>query len=241
MAQVINKTKGFGSIPRDLVYDNELSDRARFLYIFMACKPEGWEFFQDSMCAELGYSKDTLRKYLNELVQRGWIVEEGQQNTNGKFGANVYTIEVKIDGVEKLPCGKNTDTVKNRNGKNHTQINIDNKEINSNKEINKNNNNKRETVSDLFPENNEELKFNNWFTESFPTLAKNKRPLKFKTYISLLAKYPKNDIILKLNEMEAKNEFNRKYSDVGRTLWVWLERDYDKAKQRIINNKTLAK
>lgn len=240
MAQVINKTKGFGSIPRDLVYDNELSDRARFLYIFMACKPEGWEFFQDSMCAELGYSKDTLRKYLNELVQRGWIVEEGQQNTNGKFGAKVYTIEVKIDGVGNLPCGKNTDTVKNRNGKNHTQINIDNKEINSKEEINKNNN-KKETVSDLFPENNEELKFNNWFTESFPTLAKNKRPLKFKTYISLLAKYPKNDIILKLNEMEAKNEFNRKYSDVGRTLWVWLERDYDKAKQRTTNNKTLAK
>ena len=240
MAQVINKTKGFGSIPRDLVYDNELSDRARFLYIFMACKPEGWEFFQDSMCAELGYSKDTLRKYLNELVQRGWIVEEGQQNTNGKFGANVYTIEVKIDSVEKLPCRKNTDTVKYRNGKTHTQINIDNKEINSKEEINKNNN-KKETVSDLFPENNEELKFNNWFTESFPTLAKNKRPLKFKTYISLLAKYPKNDILLKLNEMEAKNEFNRKYSDVGRTLWVWLERDYDKAKQRTTNNKTLAK
>lgn len=240
MAQVINKTKGFGSIPRDLVYDNELSDRARFLYIFMACKPEGWEFFQDSMCAELGYSKGTLRKYMNELVQRGWIVEDGQENTNGKFGANVYTIEVKIDSIEKLPYNKNTDTVKNRHGKNVTHKNIDNKEINSKEEINKNNN-KRETVSDLFPENNEELKFNNWFNESFPTLAKNKRPLKFKTYISLLAKYPKNDIILKLNEMEAKNEFNRKYSDVGRTLWVWLERDYDKAKQRTTNNKTLAK
>ena len=240
MAQVINKTKGFGSIPRDLVYDNELSDRARFLYIFMACKPEGWEFFQENMTKELGYGKDTLRKYLNELVQRGWIIEEGQQNNNGKFGANVYTIEVKNDNIDDAPCRKNSDTVKNRYGKNPTHKDIDNKEIKNKEEINKNNN-KKETVSDLFPENNEELKFNNWFTESFPTLAKNKRPLKFKTYISLLAKYPKNDIILKLNEMEAKNEFNRKYSDVGRTLWVWLERDYDKAKQRTTNNKTLAK
>ena len=240
MAQVINKTKGFGSIPRDLVYDNELSDRARFLYIFMACKPEGWEFFQENMIKELGYGKDTLRKYLNELVQRGWIIEEGQQNNNGKFGANVYTIEVKNDNIDDAPCRKNSDTVKNRYGKNPTHKDIDNKEIKNKEEINKNNN-KKETVSDLFPENNEELKFNNWFTESFPTLAKNKRPLKFKTYISLLAKYPKNDIILKLNEMEAKNEFNRKYSDVGRTLWVWLERDYDKAKQRTTNNKTLAK
>lgn len=236
MAQVINKTKGFGSIPRDLVYDNELSDRARFLYIFMACKPEGWEFFQDSMCSELGYSKDTLRKYLNELVQRGWIVEDGQQNTNGKFGANVYTIEVKIDGVENLPCGKNTDTVKNRHGKNHTQINIDNKEINSKEEINKNNN-KKETVSDLFPENNEELKFNKWFTESFPTLAKNERPLKYKTFIMLLSKYPKEKIILKLNAMEARKNINKDYSDIGRTLWNWLARDYGNEPKGRINKK----
>lgn len=226
MAQVINKTKGFGSIPRDLVYDNELSDRARFLYIFMACKPDGWEFFQDSMCAELGYSKDTLRKYLNELVQRGWIVEEGQQNTNGKFGANVYTIEVKIDSIEKLPCRKNTDTVKNRNGKTPTHKNIDNKEINIKEEINKNNN-KKETVEDLCKEDNPEYQFNKWFIENFPTLAKNERPLKYKTYIMLQSKYPKEKIILKLNAMEARRNVNKEYSDIGRTLWNWLARDYD--------------
>lgn len=226
MAQVINKTKGFGSIPRDLVYDNELSDRARFLYIFMACKPDGWEFYHDSMSAELGYSKDTLRKYLNELVQRGWIVEEGQQNNNGKFGANVYTIEVQVDGLDNIPYRKNSEMVNFRNGKNPTHKNIDNKEINSKEEIKKNNN-KKETISDLFPENNEEEKFNAWFSENFPQLSKNKRPLKYKTFISLQAKYPKKDIILKLNEMESKADFNRKYSDAGRTLWVWLERDYN--------------
>ena len=236
MAQVINKTKGFGSIPRDLVYDNEISDRARFLYIYMACKPEGWEFFQENMSKELGYSKDTLRKYLNELVQRGWIIEEGQQNNKGKFGANVYTIEIQIDDMEDLPCRKNTDTVKNRNGKNPTHKNIDNKEINNIGEINKNQN-KKETIEDLFVEDNPEYQFNQWFKENFPTLAKNERPLKYKTYIMLQSKYPKEKIILKLNAMEARRNVNKDYSDIGRTLWNWLARDYDEPKGRTINKK----
>lgn len=241
MAQVINKTKGFGSIPRDLVYDNDISDRARFLYIYMACKPDGWEFFHDNMSKELGYSKDTLRKYLYELIERGWIVEEGQQKEKGKFSANTYSIEVSIDGLEDSPYRKNTETVKNRNGKNPTHKNIDNKEINNKEEINKNNNKKGNLpVAELFPDNNPELEFNNWFKENFPILVQNKRPLKYKTYVSLLAKYPKNDIILKLNEMESKKDFNRKYSDVGRVLWVWLERDYDKSKQRFTFNKKQA-
>lgn len=234
MAQVINKTKGFGSIPRDLVYDNEISDRARFLYIYMACKPEGWEFFQENMSKELGYSKDTLRKYLNELVQRGWIIEDGQQNTKGKFGANVYTIETQIDDLEDLPCRKNTDTVKTRYGKKPKQINIDNKEINNIEEINKNN---KETVEDLFVEDNPEFQFNKWFIENFPTLAKNKRPLKYKTYIMLQSKYPKEKIILKLNAMESMMNFNKKFSDVGRTLWNWLARDYDDDTKKRTNKK----
>lgn len=229
MAQIINKTKGFGSIPRDLVYDYELSDRARFLYVYMACKPEGWEFIQDVMAKELGYSKDTLRKYLNELITRGWIVEEGQQNINGKFGAKVYTIEVKIEKKNDEPCRKNTDTVNYRNGKTTTQRNIYNKEINKEEEIN-NINNKKESEQDLFKEDSPEYKFDKWFKENFPQLAKNDRPLKYKTFINLQSKYTKEQILLKLNAMEAKKNFNKDYCDVGRTLYNWLARDFKPTK-----------
>ena len=93
MAKVNNKTKGFDSIPRDLVYDNELSDRARFLYVYMACKPDGWEFFQETMAKELRYGRETLRKYLDELISAGWITEEEQQKgPDGKFAALDYII-----------------------------------------------------------------------------------------------------------------------------------------------------
>lgn len=102
----------------------------------------------------------------------------------------------------------------------------------------KENNNKKETVADLFKEENPEYLFNQWFIENFPTLAKNKRPLKYKTYIMLQSKYPKEKIILKLNAMESMMNFNKKYSDVGRTLWNWLAKDYDDStKGRTINKK----
>jgi hypothetical protein len=156
MAKVNNKTKGFGSIPRDVVYDNELSDRARFVYVYMACKPENWEFYQDKVAEELGYGKDTLRKYLDELIVRGWITENEQQN-DGKFGCLEYVIEVKRK-VGNLPIRKKADSEKTRIGKIPNQRNIDNisskQSLSDNKEIeNKNrlsNDNQKVEYSDEF-------------------------------------------------------------------------------------------
>lgn len=153
MAKVNNKTKGFGSIPRDVVYDNELSDRARFVYVYMACKPENWEFYQDKVAAELGYGKDTLRKYLDELIVRGWITENEQQN-DGKFGCLEYVIEVKRK-VGNLPIRKKADSEKTRNGKIPNQRNIDNisskQSLSDNKEIEiKRLSNDNQKVDELF-------------------------------------------------------------------------------------------
>ena len=156
MAKVNNKTKGFGSIPRDVVYDNELSDRARFVYVYMACKPENWEFYQDKVAAELGYGKDTLRKYLDELITRGWITENEQHN-DGKFGCLEYDIEVERK-KGNLPIRKKADTEKSRIGKIPNQRNIDNisskhslsdnKEIEINKRLS--NDNQKNEYSDDF-------------------------------------------------------------------------------------------
>ena len=129
MGNVKNELKGFESIPRDLVFDKSLSDRARFVYVFMACKPDGWNFFLEPMAKDIGYSVDTLRKYLNELVASGWLVKGEQTNEKGLFGAVEYTIKAT----------KFTDTENFRHGKNTVQENIDNINIKDtdNKEKNK--------------------------------------------------------------------------------------------------------
>ena len=137
MGNFINELTNYQTIPRQVVFDSSLSDRARFVYIFMSCKPNGWDFFLEPMAKEIGYSVDTLRKYINELVDNGWLVKGEQTNVNGIFGAVEYT----------LKATKFTDTEKTRHGKIPTQENIDILEKQDNK---KEENIKRKSYSDDF-------------------------------------------------------------------------------------------
>lgn len=82
----------FQPIPRDLIQDCGLTAQARFIYAYMAAKPEGWEFWQDVMSREVGMSVATLRKYLYELRDAGWL-EIGSQGNAGRFGAVQYTLK----------------------------------------------------------------------------------------------------------------------------------------------------
>lgn len=130
MAKVLNELKDFQCIPRMLIFDNTISDRARFVYCFMAAKPDNWDFLLEPMSIELGYSIDTLRKYIKELIDNGWLVKGEQNNENGKFGAVDYIIKAS----KVLPSMKNTDTENFRHGKTPTQHIIDNINIQDCKE-----------------------------------------------------------------------------------------------------------
>ena len=133
MSNFINGLKKFQVIPRELIFDNSLSDRARFVYCFMASKPDGWDFLLNPMAKELGYSVETLRKYINELIAGGWL-KKGEQNNDGKFGAVVYTLlSTKKADTEKIrngeiPTQENTDSENFRLGENPAQYNKDNEE-----------------------------------------------------------------------------------------------------------------
>ena len=107
MGNFKNELHNFQNVPRDLVFDSSLSDRARFVYLFMACKPEGWDFYLEPMAKDIGYSTETLRKYINELVASGWLLKGAQQNENGKFGAVEYILVAsKTSDTEKVRLGK---------------------------------------------------------------------------------------------------------------------------------------
>lgn len=126
MGNFNNELANYNSIPRDLVFDSTMSDRARFVYVYMSCKPDTWDFYLEPMAKEIGYSVETLRKYINELVASGWLVKGEQKNDKGVFGATEYTLKANnADRHIILPTRKNTDTVNFRHGKNPTQYNID--------------------------------------------------------------------------------------------------------------------
>lgn len=120
MATIFNELRNFQNIPRELIFDSSLSDRARFVFCYMVSKPDDWQFFLEPMAKEIGYSVETLRKYIKELVESGWIVKGEQERDKGVFGATSYTLR-----TNKKSCTENTDTDFFRHGKNPTQHNID--------------------------------------------------------------------------------------------------------------------
>lgn len=123
MAKVFNENRYFNTIPNALINDDSLSDRARFLYCYMSAKPEGWEFFKEPIAKALHLGVETVTKYMNELVAKGWIVKGIQQNEKGKFGAVEYTLK-NYPVKAKNRDGKNpTVGEKYRDGKNPSQDN----------------------------------------------------------------------------------------------------------------------
>jgi DNA-binding MarR family transcriptional regulator len=114
MNKLNNKIKdNFTIIPNDIIRNKSLSDRARFIFCYMASMPDDWKFYQGAMAKELGYTKDTLRKYIDELLETGYLNREQRRET-GKFDSYDYTLNF-------TPSGKNTDTVKNRHDKKPTR------------------------------------------------------------------------------------------------------------------------
>lgn len=129
MNKLNNKIKdNFTIIPNDIIRNKSLSDRARFLFCYMASMPNEWKFYQGVMAKELGYTKDTLRKYIEELLETGYLNREQRRET-GKFDSYDYTLNFS-------PCMEKAVTVKTRHGKIPTReksslINKDFKEINT--------------------------------------------------------------------------------------------------------------
>ena len=117
MNKVDNKTKKyFTQIPNDLIRNSSISDRARFLYCYMSSMSENWEFYQGKMAKDLGYSKDTLRKYLDELVSTGYLKRTQRRSEKGRFDSYDYIIDF-------TPNQDFTVAEKHRHGENPTREN----------------------------------------------------------------------------------------------------------------------
>lgn len=119
MGNFNNELKNWQQIPKLLINDNSLSDRARFVYCFMACKADDWDFFMQPLSKDLGYSVDTLRKYINELIESGWLSKgEQTRNSDNTWGATKYTLH-----AQKVQRVSYTEIF--RHGENTTQYNTD--------------------------------------------------------------------------------------------------------------------
>jgi hypothetical protein len=146
MNKVTNKTKKFFTqIPNDLIRNSNISDRARFLYCYMSSMAEEWQFYQSKMAKDLGYSKDTLRKYLDELVSTGYLKRTQKRSELGRFDSFDYVIDF-------IPNPDYTVAEKSRHGESPKRENPALKKNNLKEEKIIKNNNLKE-----YPENSKEF------------------------------------------------------------------------------------
>lgn len=116
------------SFPRKLIMDKTLSPTSKYIYCYMSCQPVDWKFYLEPMSKDVGICVGTLKKYIKELLDRGWVSKGGQHNENGQFGAVEYTINTtpkkpKNTVVQNLTDGQNLPHGKNCTTNNTNSIN----------------------------------------------------------------------------------------------------------------------
>lgn len=115
----INKN-GYGSVPKSVMQDRELTIAAKAVYAyFCSFTGSGDTCFptRKKICYDLDISNDSLSKYLNQLIDGGYLIVE-QIKEKGRFSHNVYTLPDTI-----LPCPKISDTGETEHGKTDTKKN----------------------------------------------------------------------------------------------------------------------
>ena len=125
----------FASIPNELIYDEELSTYAKFIYIYLKSKPEVWEFYNFDLWRGVGLKEDAFRKHRNFLIEKKWIYVEKQKSIKGQFKPRTYHLFVHpnqfeetvpdIIGNGKKPYQKKAVTTNNRDRQNPALSNKD--------------------------------------------------------------------------------------------------------------------
>jgi len=87
-------SKGYGIIPKLVMQDKGLNHYSKLIYAYLCSYTGGGDTCfptRKKICYDLGISFETFSKYLNQLVEKGYIKVE-QSKVNGRFSHNVYTL-----------------------------------------------------------------------------------------------------------------------------------------------------
>ena len=116
---------GFSQIPNQLIYDQNLSNEAKMLFIYIKSLSANYRVLRNSnLCNKLNVSINTLQNAKSELVKQGWLV------INRLSSANRYSL--RLPKIRVTPYPKFTQSDYPKNGY-HYKDNT----INNNTNINK--------------------------------------------------------------------------------------------------------
>ena len=86
MSNTLRKNKNpYGSSPRKLLEDKNISLKAKGIYAFMECKIDGWNFTASSMATQLKESRKTILAAMQELKATGWLTYHKNKDGSGVY------------------------------------------------------------------------------------------------------------------------------------------------------------
>ena len=150
MSNTLRKNKNpYGSSPRKLLEDKNISLKAKGIYAFMECKIDGWNFTASSMATQLKESRKTILAAMQELKATGWLTyyknkdgsgvyelignyvvsPKSENDTMASQSHSPKTARCKNDTVQKTDCinkknYSNKNDLSNKNNK-HKQKQLD--------------------------------------------------------------------------------------------------------------------
>lgn len=104
MSKICKYDTGFTQVLNEVLYDKNLSLKAKGVYAYLFSKPDGWQFHNECMSKDLKESREVVASAINELVSAGYIIKE-RYRENGILGGNVYTFINPTCAANHL-CGK---------------------------------------------------------------------------------------------------------------------------------------
>jgi len=124
----------FTQVANEVLYDSNLSAKAKGLYAYLYSKPDGWDFAVDRIIKEFSDGRLSINNGLKELEKEGYLIRERQ--TTGRVVYILKSQMLKIDigdikpFVEK-PFVENRKVRKPQSAKTDTVSNTDIKVIKS--------------------------------------------------------------------------------------------------------------
>lgn len=79
----------FGQVPNQVMYDPNISLKAKGLFAYFQCKPDDWNFSVKNIAKELAEGERSIRNAINELEEQNYLERQKQQS-----GYMVYILKL---------------------------------------------------------------------------------------------------------------------------------------------------
>lgn len=95
--KIQKKRKNFSIIDNSIIYNSQLSWKARGLLIFLLSKQEDWEIYVTHLIKQGPDGRDSVYSGIQELIEAGYIYHERIRNNKGQYEKGNYIVSEEAE------------------------------------------------------------------------------------------------------------------------------------------------